>query len=155
MTTNPGSKIQTVLYSYSPHNRPINRSFDDGLSECGLSCPPSILALDSRLDGLYEAQKMVKGNSLDTSFPCYWKRVIVLYVLVGSYVCATCCARAFQPMCWNRWHSNLVWYGNGDTSTLISTALRWTILTAIRSDRIGLLCNLYPPSPRFQECLRP
>ena len=47
------------------------RSFDDGLSECGLVCPLSILAIDSRLDPLYAQQLMVKGKPLDTSFPCY------------------------------------------------------------------------------------
>jgi hypothetical protein len=96
---------------------------------------------------MYEAQKMVKGNSLDTSFPCYWRRVIVLYVLVGSYVCATCCTYAFQSMCWNRWHSNLVSYGNyfglvrggwHIYTNLHCTALTHPNCDRIRSDRIGL-----------------
>jgi hypothetical protein len=47
----------------------IARNFDDGLSECGLVCPASILALDSRLDPYYD-QHTTKGRSIDTNFPC-------------------------------------------------------------------------------------
>lgn len=36
----------------------IARSFDDGLSECGLTCPPSILALDKRLDSYYDKKRL-------------------------------------------------------------------------------------------------
>lgn len=50
----------------------IARSFDDGLSECGLSCPPSILALDSRLDRLYGpgSNSGPKSAAQNTRFPC-------------------------------------------------------------------------------------
>lgn len=47
----------------------IARNFDDGLSECGLVCPTSILALDSRLDPYYDG-RTTKGRSVDTNFPC-------------------------------------------------------------------------------------
>lgn len=47
----------------------LARSFDDGLSECGLICPASILALDGRLDGHYSGGQR-KGRPLDTRFPC-------------------------------------------------------------------------------------
>jgi len=47
----------------------LARSFDDGLSECGLVCPPSILALDGRLDGHYTSGQR-KGRPVDTRFPC-------------------------------------------------------------------------------------
>lgn len=64
------------------------RSFDDGLSECGLTCPPSILALDKRLDGYYGKKRLSetqvsiyvtpyavflpgnRGQPQNTRFPC-------------------------------------------------------------------------------------
>ena len=47
----------------------IARSFDDGLSECGLSCPSEILAIDSRLDPHYKAGEH-KSRAVDLRFPC-------------------------------------------------------------------------------------
>jgi hypothetical protein len=47
----------------------LARSFDDGLSECGLVCPKEVLALDGRLDGHY-TRDYVKGKPVDTRFPC-------------------------------------------------------------------------------------
>ncbi len=47
----------------------IYRNFDDGISECGLVCPKSILALDDRLDRHYGSDS--KGRPIDTRFPCY------------------------------------------------------------------------------------
>ena len=55
-----------IIYIYI-----ITRSFDDGLSECGLTCPPSILAIDKRLDSLYAQQHLQKGKSINLQFPCY------------------------------------------------------------------------------------
>jgi hypothetical protein len=48
----------------------IARSFDNGLAECGLVCPSSILALDGHLDPLYSAKGLQKGISVNTRFPC-------------------------------------------------------------------------------------
>eukprot|EP01032_Pedospumella_encystans_P018298 gene18298-20835_t len=47
----------------------IARSFDDGLSECGLVCPPAILALDGRLDRYYKSHER-KSTPINTRFPC-------------------------------------------------------------------------------------
>lgn len=47
----------------------VARNFDDGLSECGLICPKSILAIDGRLDPYYSMVDR-KGGSLDLNFPC-------------------------------------------------------------------------------------
>lgn len=47
----------------------LARNFDDGLSECGLECPTSILALDNRLDAYYN-QHTAKGRPVNTQFPC-------------------------------------------------------------------------------------
>jgi hypothetical protein len=46
------------------------RSFDDGLSECGLECPMGVLALDSKLDPFYSKQGMRKTAPVNTYFPC-------------------------------------------------------------------------------------
>lgn len=66
----------------------IARNFDDGLSECGLNCPSEILALDKRLDNIYNKKKLSelqltvyttpqavlltknKGIPQNTRFPC-------------------------------------------------------------------------------------
>ena len=48
----------------------LARSFDDGVSECGLVCPGPVLALDFRLDPHYKEAKMAKAEPVDTSFPC-------------------------------------------------------------------------------------
>lgn len=49
----------------------IARSFDDGLAECGLVCPSSILALDKGLDMYYgSASHATKGSPQNTRFPC-------------------------------------------------------------------------------------
>mmetsp|Transcript_19965 Transcript_19965/g.28603 ORF Transcript_19965/g.28603 Transcript_19965/m.28603 type:complete len:582 (+) Transcript_19965:16-1761(+) len=48
----------------------IARSFDDGLSECGLVCPLNILALDSKLDSLYSRHGLRKSSPVNTQFPC-------------------------------------------------------------------------------------
>lgn len=48
----------------------LARSFDDGLSECGLVCPASVLAIDGRLDPFYHTVGMQKGQSLNLHFPC-------------------------------------------------------------------------------------
>lgn len=47
----------------------IARSFDDGVSECGLVCPSEILAMDSRLDKFYKTSER-KGTPVNTQFPC-------------------------------------------------------------------------------------
>lgn len=47
----------------------IARNFDDGLSECGLTCPPGILALDSRLNSHYKSGES-RGRPMNTRFPC-------------------------------------------------------------------------------------
>jgi capsular polysaccharide biosynthesis protein len=47
----------------------VARSFDDGLSECGLVCPYPILALDSHLDAHYKAGE-TKTAPINTQFPC-------------------------------------------------------------------------------------
>ncbi len=47
----------------------IARSFDDGLSECGLVCPWNIAAIDQGHAGFLPAGQYVKP--LDTKFPCY------------------------------------------------------------------------------------
>jgi len=47
----------------------IARSFDDGLSECGLVCPTSILALDERLNPHYKSRE-TRGQAVNTHFPC-------------------------------------------------------------------------------------
>ncbi len=48
-----------------------HRSFDDGLSECGLVCPGSILALDGRLDPYYRSDHGEhKASPVNTHFPC-------------------------------------------------------------------------------------
>lgn len=47
----------------------LARNFDDGLSECGLQCPSSILALDNRLDPFYDGHTP-KGRPVNTQFPC-------------------------------------------------------------------------------------
>lgn len=53
------------------HCHTFSRNFDDGLSECGLLCPPSVLALDERLDPHYQTSKgEFKGVSVNTQFPC-------------------------------------------------------------------------------------
>lgn len=47
----------------------LARSFDDGISECGLQCPGSILALDNRLDSHYKNGER-KTSPVNTKFPC-------------------------------------------------------------------------------------
>eukprot|EP01038_Epipyxis_sp_PR26KG_P005446 gene5446-7539_t len=47
----------------------IARNFDDGLSECGLICPPEILALDSRLNSFYKNGER-RSQPINTNFPC-------------------------------------------------------------------------------------
>ena len=47
----------------------MSRSFDDGLSECGLVCPMQILAQDSRLDPYYKRHEK-KVSPQSTHFPC-------------------------------------------------------------------------------------
>jgi hypothetical protein len=47
----------------------IARSFDDGLSECGITCPPGLLALDPRLDNYYPPGQK-KSAPINTFFPC-------------------------------------------------------------------------------------
>jgi hypothetical protein len=47
----------------------IARSFDDGLSECGTTCPPGLLALDPRLDKYYPPGQR-KSAPINTFFPC-------------------------------------------------------------------------------------
>lgn len=51
------------------------RSFDDGLSECGLVCPSQILAIDNRLDSHYAERGERKGASLNLQFPCGRRRL--------------------------------------------------------------------------------
>lgn len=48
----------------------IARSFDKGISECGLICPGSILAIDYRLDPFYKQFNMTKSDPIDMTFPC-------------------------------------------------------------------------------------
>ena len=47
----------------------IARNFDDGLSECGLTCSPTILAMDSHLDSYYKKNEK-KLNKPNLRFPC-------------------------------------------------------------------------------------
>jgi hypothetical protein len=47
----------------------LARSYDDGLSECGLYCPPSLLAIDKRLDAHYKPGEP-KAGPINTRFPC-------------------------------------------------------------------------------------
>ena len=47
----------------------IARNFDDGLSECGLTCAPEILALDSKLNAHYKSGERRTGP-VNTMFPC-------------------------------------------------------------------------------------
>ena len=47
----------------------IARSFDDGISECGMKCSPGLLALDPRLDKYYPPGQ-TKGKPINTFFPC-------------------------------------------------------------------------------------
>eukprot|EP00615_Pteridomonas_danica_P000535 CAMPEP_0114336026 /NCGR_PEP_ID=MMETSP0101-20121206/5439_1 /TAXON_ID=38822 ORGANISM="Pteridomonas danica, Strain PT" /NCGR_SAMPLE_ID=MMETSP0101 /ASSEMBLY_ACC=CAM_ASM_000211 /LENGTH=554 /DNA_ID=CAMNT_0001467825 /DNA_START=184 /DNA_END=1848 /DNA_ORIENTATION=- len=49
----------------------IARSFDDGASECGLTCDSRILALDKGNDPLYGTLGTRKGTALNTKFPCH------------------------------------------------------------------------------------
>ena len=46
----------------------VARNFDDGVSECGLHCDPSILAIDTRLNPYYKSGERVAP--LKTRFPC-------------------------------------------------------------------------------------
>lgn len=48
----------------------LARNFDDGISECGLTCPPGVLALDVRLQPYYKPTDPRGGARVDTSFPC-------------------------------------------------------------------------------------
>ncbi|CAM9404123.1 unnamed protein product [Discosporangium mesarthrocarpum] len=51
----------------------LARSFDDGLSECGLICPPGVLALDSGNDPFYGVpgvHPVKKPARPSTKFPC-------------------------------------------------------------------------------------
>lgn len=47
----------------------IARQFDNGLAECGLVCPPQILAIDKHLIGHYKPGEP-KSGPLDLRFPC-------------------------------------------------------------------------------------
>jgi hypothetical protein len=47
----------------------IARNFDDGISECGLTCPMEILAIDKRLDSQYKNGER-KVAPLNLQFPC-------------------------------------------------------------------------------------
>jgi len=47
----------------------IARSFDDGLSECGMTCNPGLLALDKRLDPYYK-KGTKRSPPINTRFPC-------------------------------------------------------------------------------------
>lgn len=49
----------------------LARSFDDGLSECGLVCSGKILALDSQHDDMYAKLGMSKSEKGNTKFPCH------------------------------------------------------------------------------------
>jgi len=48
----------------------LARNFDDGISECGLSCPSGVLALDSRLEPYYKPGERNRGARINTDFPC-------------------------------------------------------------------------------------
>ena len=47
----------------------LARNFDDGISECGLYCPPGVLALDDRLQPHYKAGE-ARSNTVNVVFPC-------------------------------------------------------------------------------------
>lgn len=47
----------------------LARNFDDGISECGLYCPPGVLALDTRLQLFYKPGE-ARGTNINTAFPC-------------------------------------------------------------------------------------
>ena len=48
----------------------LARSFDDGVSECGLKCDARVLALDKGNDGHYKPSDR-KAQPLSTVFPCH------------------------------------------------------------------------------------
>ena len=48
----------------------LARSFDDGVSECGLRCDARVLALDKGNDAHYKKGES-KGKPLSTVFPCH------------------------------------------------------------------------------------
>ena len=82
----PMRSLQVVTCQGSSDNVPVNvkefrevvdgavrlaRSFDDGLSECGLVCDPGILALDDAHNDMYAQLGMTKGTRPNTKFPCH------------------------------------------------------------------------------------
>ena len=48
----------------------LARSFDDGLSECGLKCPMEVLTLDSKHDADFQRLGIQKPNIPRQRFPC-------------------------------------------------------------------------------------
>ena len=48
----------------------LARNFDDGISECGLTCPAGVLALDARLQPHYKPGEAQAGARINTDFPC-------------------------------------------------------------------------------------
>jgi hypothetical protein len=72
----------------------------------------------------------------ESSYCTYWLvRTCVRHAVLMH---SSLCVGIDGILIWSRTGTISVWYGEGDTSTPISTALRWPILTAIGSDRIGL-----------------
>lgn len=49
----------------------LARSFDDGLSECGLVCNLDVLALDAKHDGDFKRLGIVKPSNPKPRFPCH------------------------------------------------------------------------------------
>ena len=63
----------------------MRRSFDDGLSECGLECPMGVLALDSKLDPFYSKQGLRKTAPVNTNFPCGQRLAQQIYIYTTHY----------------------------------------------------------------------
>lgn len=82
----PMRSLEQVTCQGSSDNVPVNaaefrevldgavrlaRSFDDGLSECGLVCDMGILAMDAAHDDMYAKLGLVKAAKPNTKFPCH------------------------------------------------------------------------------------
>jgi hypothetical protein len=88
----PMRSLEQVTCQGSSDNVPVNaaefrealdgavrlaRSFDDGLSECGLVCDMGILALDAAHDDMYAKLGLVKAAKPNTEFPCTEQYIFV------------------------------------------------------------------------------
>ena len=48
----------------------LARNFDDGMTECGVSCPSEVLAIDPNHDSEFARLSVKKGKPANTRFPC-------------------------------------------------------------------------------------